>query len=155
MPFFISTDGDFQISANIYKYYYFLETVITSYEPTFWGIGVDGEKKFYSEKRSEDTIELLKRIHQEILVYTDRMLELMPDISMAVGSIELYDRLLGYFSADYSELKTEEMNQLINIDEFMGKKWRNSIVRMREKNCILKVRKGHGYIDETDRIVMV
>ena len=114
--------GDFQISANIYKYYYFLEAVITSYEPTFWGINADGEKEFYSEKRSEDTIELLKRIHKEILVYADKMLELIPDISAAASGVELYDILLGYFSADYSELKTEEMNQLINIDEFMGKK---------------------------------
>lgn len=113
--------GDFQISANIYRFYYFLETIITSYEPTFWGIASDGTKTFYQEKRSDDTINLLKRIHNEILNYADLMLNLLPDINTAVSGIELFDGLLGYFSADYSELGTDELNQLINIDEFMGK----------------------------------
>ena len=49
------------------------------------------------------------------------MLNLLPDINTAVSGIELFDGLLGYFSADYSELGTDELNQLINIDEFMGK----------------------------------
>lgn len=114
--------GDFQISANIYRFYYFLETIITSYEPTFWGIASDGGKKFYQEKRSEDTMNLLKRIHNEILNYADLMLKVLPDINTAVSGIDLFDSLLGYFSADYSELRTDELNQLINIDEFMGKK---------------------------------
>lgn len=113
--------GDFQISANIYRYYYFLESVITSYEPTFWGIDDEGGKKFYEEKRSDDTIELLKRIHNEILTYSDTMLKLLPGLKSLVSGVELFDELLGYFSADYSELKTDELNKLINIDEFMGK----------------------------------
>jgi len=113
--------GDFQISANIYRFYYFLETIITSYEPTFWGIAPDGEKSFYQEKRSKDTIDLLKRIHNEILDYADLMLSLLPNISASESGIELFDGLLGYFSADYSELRTDELDQLINIDEFMGK----------------------------------
>ena len=64
---------------------------------------------------------MLKRIHNEILNYADLMLNLLPDINTAVSGIELFDGLLGYFSADYSELGTDELNQLINIDEFMGK----------------------------------
>lgn len=113
--------GDFQIEANVYRFYYFLETVITSYEPTFWGIDKTGNLVFYTEKRSAEAIELIKGIHDEILNYSDILFKLLPDIYSADSGIELYDDLLGCFSADFSELVTNKINCLVNIDEFMGK----------------------------------
>ena len=113
--------GDFQIEANIYRFYYFLEAIITSYEPTFWGINESGEKVFYEEKRSKEVINLLQKIHKEILGYCDGMLYLLPKIELMKSYVDVYDELLGYFSADYSVLDNDEINQLINIDEFMGK----------------------------------
>lgn len=113
--------GDFQISANIYRFYYFLETIITSYEPCFWGVDTHGEKKFYQEKRKKETIKMLKMIHKVILDYCDRLLQLLPDIKLATSPVDLYDNLLGFFSCDFSELKCDEIMQLINIDEFMCK----------------------------------
>lgn len=113
--------GDFQIEANVYRFYYFLETIITSYEPTFWGVDKTGSHIFYTEKRSKEAIELIKRIHDEVLSYSETLFKLLPDIYSADSSIELYDALLGCFSADFSELMTNEINCLVNIDEFMGK----------------------------------
>ncbi len=113
--------GDFQIEANVYRFYYFLETIITSYEPTFWGVDKAGNLVFYEEKRSKEAIELIKRMHDEILSYSDILFNLIPDIYSADSSIEFYDALLGGFSADFSEIMTDEINCLINIDEFMGK----------------------------------
>lgn len=113
--------GDFQIEANIYRFYYFLESIITSYEPTFWGISESGDRVFYEEKRSKEVIDLLQKIHNEILRYSDEMLCLLPKIELMTGPVDVYDGLLGYFSADYSVLENDEISKLINIDEFMGK----------------------------------
>ncbi len=116
------TAGDFQIDGNIYRFYYFLEAIITSYEPTFWGIDAQGEKIFYTEKRNVLTMNILKGIHKAILTQWDTFLELLPDIRECRAGVELYDCLLGFFSSEYTEIDTGEIENLINIDEFMGKK---------------------------------
>lgn len=113
--------GDFQNDTNIYKYYYFLETILTSYEPTFMRIQKNGQKQFYPEFRTEPTIMLLKRIHYVIYHYCSTLLNLIPNIFQANSSVDVYDDLLGFFSSDYSDLNSNELNLLNNIDEFMGK----------------------------------
>lgn len=113
--------GDFQNDTNIYKYYYFLEAILTSYEPTFKRIQKNGQKQFYPEFRTEPVIMLLKRIHHVIYRYCDTLFHLIPNIFQADSPVNVYDDLLGFFSSDYSELNTDELNLLNNIDEFMGK----------------------------------
>lgn len=114
--------GDFQMDENIYRFYYFLEAIITSYEPTFWGINGQGEKAFYTEKRDALTMNLLKNIHAAILTQWESFLELLPDIWESQAGVELYDCMLGFFSSEYTDIETEEIEKFINIDEFMGKK---------------------------------
>lgn len=114
--------GDFQMDENIYRFYYFLEAVITSYEPTFWGINGQGEKVFYTEKRDESTMNILRRIHGEILTQWESFCELLPNIWESTAGVELYDCMLGFFSGEYTDIDTKEVEKLVNIDEFMGKK---------------------------------
>lgn len=111
--------GDFQNDSNIYKYYYFLESIVTSYEPTFWGIDENGKKLFYQESRSKEELIILEKIHNEILRYCSEMLDLFPDLFNMNEDIKVYDTLLGFFSKDYSAL--ENWNWIKNVDEFMGK----------------------------------
>lgn len=114
--------GDFQMDENIYRFYYFLEAIITSYEPTFWGINGQGEKVFYTEKRDAETLNILKRMHGAILTQWESLLKLLPNIWESNADVELYDCLLGFFSGEYTDIDTKEIEKLINIDEFMGKK---------------------------------
>lgn len=114
--------GDFQMDENIYRFYYFLEAIITSYEPTFWGIDEQGEKIFYKEKRDVLTMNILKDIHEAILTQWESFLELLPNIRESRAGVELYDCMLGFFSSEYTDIDTGEIEKLINIDEFMGKK---------------------------------
>lgn len=114
--------GDFQMDENIYRFYYFLEAVITSYEPTFWGINDQDEKVFYTEKRDVETMNILERIHETILTQWESFLKLLPNIWESQSGVELYDCLLGFFSSEYTDVDTYEIEKLTNIDEFMGKK---------------------------------
>lgn len=115
------TSGDFQSDANIYKYYYFLETIVTSYEPTFKCIDHAGNKVFYKDRRNEKDIEILKKIHKSILEYCKDMYNLIPDITKLENSVTIYDNLLGFFSTDYSEFTNQKICNMVNVDEFMGK----------------------------------
>lgn len=114
--------GDFQMDENIYRFYYFLEAVITSYEPTFWGMDEQGMQIFYTEKRDTFTMNILKNIHEAILTQWESFLELLPDIWESKAGVKLYDCMLGFFSSEYTDIDTREIDKLINIDEFMGKK---------------------------------
>lgn len=113
--------GDFEMQSNIYKYYYFLETILSSYEPTFKGISEDGKRLFYEEYRSDEELEGLRCVHDSVLTYTEEMLELVPNIFQSISSAELPDKMLGLLSEDYSDFNTEEIFHIQNVDEFMGK----------------------------------
>lgn len=114
--------GDFQIEGNLYRYYYFLETILTSYEPTFRGVDQEGGLLFYPENRNKETIDFIGRVHTQILKVCSELLDLMPNILDADSSVEGYDFLLGLFSADYSELDGNDLSLLENVDEFMGRR---------------------------------
>lgn len=114
--------GDFQIDANIYKYYYFLENIVTSYEPSLITIDDSGNKLFYPESRDEEWMKMLKQVHESILTYADELLELLPNLWNTDASVGLYDTLLGFFSSDDSDIDIDALKLFTNVDEFMGKK---------------------------------
>lgn len=114
--------GDFQMKFNIYRFYYFLESVITSYEPTFKYVDGEGGLSFYEEYRSSETIELLKSMHDSVYEYCLERLEIDSNVLRMNENVQLYDDLLGFFSADYSEITEDLLEKMANVDEFMGKK---------------------------------
>ncbi|MCM1264031.1 MAG: hypothetical protein NC313_15070 [Butyrivibrio sp.] len=114
--------GDFETNTNVYKYYYFLENVLSSYEPTFMRCLADGGKEFYKELRSDKEIDLIKQMHCAILQYCEEMFDLYPDVLQMAAGIGLYDEILGFFSNDYTEIEPGVLEDLINYDELFGKK---------------------------------
>jgi predicted HAD superfamily hydrolase len=113
--------GDFENNSNLYKYYYFLETVFSSYEPTFKKINKDGGKEFFEEKRNGEFIDKLKKMHQEIIKYSDDMNKLIPDIIGLEAGVGVYDEFIGFISADYVDIENNVLDGFVNYDEFMGK----------------------------------
>jgi predicted HAD superfamily hydrolase len=114
--------GDFQMEFNIYRFYYFMETVITSYEPTFKKIDKDGKFCFFDEKRNQEELDELRSIHNAIFGYCRDMLDLFPDISILQAEVDIYDTILGFFSSDYTDIDKAIVGRHINYDEFMEKK---------------------------------
>lgn len=114
--------GDFQMDANIYRFYYVMEAVLTSYEPTFLYMDGEGKMFFYKEHRTPDCMTILKNMHDAICQYCSDLLDINPHILNMGSPVNVYDTLLGFFSADYSEVSEELLKALINIDEFLEKK---------------------------------
>ena len=113
--------GDFQMTSNIYRFYYFFEILITSYEPTVKYVDKDGKFCFYDENRDEQTLELIKKVHEIILEYCEKLLSIISNIQTWDCQVEFYDILLGFFSEEYSDIKDSSLIGLKNIDEFMGR----------------------------------
>ena len=111
---------DFSSNTNVYKYYYFLENILTSYEPSFKKISDTGEIRFYDENRNNEQICILKNCHRRIRKYCMDMFAIigfdndLPDTSF-------FDKILDFFSSDYSTINDSILLGINNVDEFMGK----------------------------------
>lgn len=112
--------GDFDTDANIYKFYYFLENILSSEEPSLMSITEKGEYSFYKEERNMDDIARLNRIHISVEQYVRDMIKDMPKVESYTAPISLYDAVLGLLSKDYSEFDEDALFHMKNIDEFMG-----------------------------------
>ena len=114
--------GDFQEGFHIYQYYYFLENVLSSYEPSFKKVDKDGRPEFYEECRSDETKEELKKMHGAIIAYCRYMFGLFFGSKSMGADIRVYDRILGFFNQDYMEISSRILGKFINVDELLGKK---------------------------------
>lgn len=116
------TYGDFEMDCNLYRFYYFLESVMTSDEPSLKYMDDRGNACFYSENRSEKTIKILRQMHAAILEYCTDLLKQLPDLFSWNAPVNLYDEILGYFSRDFSDIPQALLDELINVDEFLEKR---------------------------------
>lgn len=114
--------GDYQMNANLYRYYYFMEMVLTSYEPSLEWVDDDGKLCFYPENRSEQNLFCIRKMHEGICRYCERMFSIVPGVGVWEASVQLYDKLLGFFSEDYLDILSGVIDGIENIDEFMGRK---------------------------------
>lgn len=114
--------GDFQEGFHIYRYYYFLENILSSYEPSLKKVDKDGRPEFYEECRSDETKEELKRIHGAIIAYCRDMFGLYFGGKSMGADIRVYDKILGFFDKDYMDISSKFLEKFVNIDELLGKK---------------------------------
>lgn len=113
--------GDFDMSANIYRYYYLLENILSSSEPSFRSLSQEGKPCFYKEEREKKDIEILGKIHNSIENYVRDIGSIMPEADGLTDSISIYDAILGLLSKEYSEFDEETIFHMKNVDEFMGR----------------------------------
>lgn len=113
--------GDFQEESYIYRFYYFLENIVSSYEPSFKRMKENGEYEFFEEPRTSAAIEQLKDFHETIMEYCKDFFRLYPNVEDMNAGITLYDKLLGFFDRDYMEIDANILNKVVNYDELLGK----------------------------------
>lgn len=115
------SSGDFDMDANIYKFYYFLENILSSEEPSLMSVTDKGEYCYYREERDAEDIGRLSRIHHSVEQYTQEMIRVLPEAESCTAPVRLYDAILGLLSKDYSEFDEETLFHMKNVDEFMGR----------------------------------
>ena len=116
---FYPSKGAFEIDLNVYKYYLFLEMVLTSCEPTFDFITDDGEVSFMKESRTKDHCEIVNAIQNSIMEYTRELSELCPDLLNTQVNQNIPDMILGFLDKEYTTLKLQEITSMVLTDEFL------------------------------------
>lgn len=115
------TATDFSANTNLYRFYYLLENLLTSYEPSVFSIDIEGKPIFYKETRTKEQLKLVKQVHSYIEEYCEEMNGLCSNILNWTSPVKLYDALLGLFAKEYINIKDLQLLHLTNVDEFMGK----------------------------------
>ncbi len=117
---FFPSKGAFEIDWNVYKYYLFLEIVMTSPEPTFHSVGDDGEMRFMEETRSGEHRRVVAEMQESIKEYAEIFSTLCPDLASASFDEKISDTILGLMDKEYTTLDIPEVSSLVLTDEFLG-----------------------------------
>lgn len=120
---FYEPRGEYEMDANIYQFYLFLELLLTSPEPTFDSIGADGRPLFMEEVRSPKQIALVLHMQEEVLSYARDLAGLLPGLMDEKADPGLPDRILGFLGKEYSEITDERVLEMTLADEYMAKQF--------------------------------
>lgn len=97
--------------------YFFLELVLSSYEPSLQSIGKDGVLEFCKENRTESQMDLIKEIHQGIIGFFREYTTLIPNASGNAISLKLCDTFLSFFQNNFTEIYDKKITDSYLSDE--------------------------------------
>ena len=117
---FFPSKGAYEIDSNVYKYYLFLEMILTSPESTFHSISDEGNLCFMEESRTKRHCEIVNIMQESILEYTEIFSRLCPDLIEQQIDWKMPDIILGFLNQEYTTLDIAEMTSMILTDEFLG-----------------------------------
>lgn len=117
---FLPSKGAFEADLNVYKYYLFLEIVLTSSEPTFSRINDKGDICFMEETRTAEHRRIVDEIQKSILEYTEEYAKLCPELFMHPVRWNIPDNILGFLGSIYTTLNLQDVKSLILTDEFFN-----------------------------------
>ena len=120
---FYKPQGDFQLDANVYKYYLFLELLLTSYEPTFHSMGDDLSPKFMEEVRSDEHINTICNMQKEIIDYCSEISILYPRLLDERIDISVPDEMIGFLGKEYTQITSDNVLSLVLTDEYFSMKF--------------------------------
>ena len=117
---FFPSKGAFEIDLNVYKYYLFLEMILTSPEPTFHSVEDDGKICFMQETRTEEHLKIVNDLQNSILEYVEEFSELCPCLLSGHVNWKTADIILGFLDKVYTTLNMEDVTSMVLTDEFLG-----------------------------------
>ena len=118
---FYPPKGDFELDANIYKYYLFFELVLTSPEPTLNYISESLDPVFLQEKRSRKDIDIVMEMQEEMIGFADEVSKLHPGILHECIEREVPDVTVGFIGKEYSNITCEDVLSMVLTDEYLSR----------------------------------
>ena len=108
-------------SYHIFENLFFMESVLTSYEPTLQNFDEAGNPVFMRESRTEKQMDALKEVHCAILDYAKNM---NTDIhKLKNADKELLDLIFYLLCEKYSVLTVDYFKLRNQVDEFVNRKF--------------------------------
>lgn len=118
---FYPPKGDFELDANIYRFYLFFELMLTSPEPTLNYIGKDLKPVFLQEVRSREEIDMVMDMQEEMMRFAVEMSKLHPDILHESIEKEVPDTIVGFMGKEYSDITCEKVMSMVLADEYQAR----------------------------------
>ena len=118
---FYPPKGDFELDANIYKYYLFFELVLTSPEPTLNYISESLDPVFLQEKRSRKDIDIVMEMQEEMIEFADEVSKLHPGILYEYIEKDVPDMTVGFIGKEYSNITCEDVLSMVLTDEYLSR----------------------------------
>lgn len=115
--------SEFEMDANIYQFYLFLELILTSPEPTFYSMGINNSPIYMEETREQGEIDLIMDMQEAILDYACDISRLYPQLMEEKLNIAVPDQILGFLGKEYSEITSEKVLNMTLADEYISKKF--------------------------------
>lgn len=104
--------------SYFYEHYLFLETVMTSQEPSLFSIDGEGKPVFAKEERTEDQKEAVENMQAEIERYFNEYLEMYIDTEPL--DPEYSDMLYSFMGEGYAKIESRELKELI-LEDGLGR----------------------------------
>ncbi len=118
---FYPPKGDFELDANIYKYYLFFELVLTSPEPTLNYISESLDPVFLQEKRNRKDIDIVMEMQEEMIEFADEVSKLHPGILYEYIEKDVPDVTVGFIGKEYSNITCEDVLSMVLTDEYLSR----------------------------------
>lgn len=118
---FYPPKGDFELDANIYRFYLFFELMLTSPEPTLNYIGKDLKPVFLQEKRSREEIDMVMEMQEEMIQFAMEVSKLHPDIFYECIEKNVPDMIVGFMGKEYSDIVCEAVMSMVLTDEYLAR----------------------------------
>lgn len=118
---FYPSKGDFELDANIYRFYLFFELLLTSPEATLNYIFDDLNPVFLQEQRSRDEIDLVMEMQDEMFHFADEISKLHPSVLSEPIDRGFPDTIVGFLEKEYSDIECEQMQSMDLTDEYFSK----------------------------------
>lgn len=115
------TQNEYGESNNMYRFYYFLETVLSSPEPSLKKFDWYGSPVFYDESRTGEDLKNLKDAHNAICKYFENVIDVIPREEYFTDALGICDAMLGLLSEEWTDIDEREVFCSGNVDEFMGR----------------------------------
>lgn len=118
---FYPPKGDFELDANIYRFYLFFELMLTSPEATLNHISEDLRPVFFQEKRSREEIDMVMEMQEEMLQFAEEISNLHPSILSESIKKTIPDMLVGFIGKEYTDIECEKMMSMVLTDEYFSR----------------------------------
>lgn len=118
---FYPSRGDFELEANIYKFYLFFELMLTSPEATLNYISDELQPIFLQEKRTKEEIDIVMQMQEEMVQFAIEVSEVHPNILNECIETKVPDSIVGFMGKEYSEIACEEVTTMVLTDEYIAR----------------------------------
>lgn len=121
----VSADGLFKnyafyaTESYFYEHYLFLETIMTSFEPTLVSFDGQGNPVYGVGERSKEQLQYVKDMHEAIKAYFEEYVSCLYVPEQEIDK-EIADRLFSFMGSGYTRLECEALNHL-ELEDGLGR----------------------------------